>query len=190
MNNEANFLCSLGAAIQNIRLGVAAEGLTSAWLSGGGEDETNRKHAEVLGYPKWMTAYGTILIGYPAVEQNRRYRWPLGQLLHWNGYQSRQYRAHAQVDFVPSLFIGRRVEERPAGPGRDAGRLERGVHRRCHQSRLRSWRRKLTSRNPGSSARRQSVARLEDSKSDYAARTVMRNVPTSLFRRRLCAESD
>ncbi len=37
-NNEAIFLCSLGAAIQNIQLGVTAEGLTSAWLSGGGDD--------------------------------------------------------------------------------------------------------------------------------------------------------
>jgi nitroreductase len=37
-NNESIFLCSLGAAIQNIQLEVAAEGLTSAWLSGGGED--------------------------------------------------------------------------------------------------------------------------------------------------------
>ena len=35
-NNDAIFLCSLGAAIQNIQLGVTAEGLTSAWLSGGG----------------------------------------------------------------------------------------------------------------------------------------------------------
>lgn len=103
-NNEAIFLCSLGAAIQNIQLGVAAEGLTSAWLSGGGEDETNRELAEVLGYPNWMKAYGTIPIGYPAVDQSRRYRRPLGQLLHWNGYQPRQYRRHAQVDFYESTL--------------------------------------------------------------------------------------
>jgi nitroreductase len=103
-NNEAIFLCSLGAAVQNIQLGVAAEGLTSAWLSGGGENETNRELAEVLGYPTWMRAYGTIPIGYPAVDQNRRYRRPLGQLLHWNGYQPRQYRPHAQVDFYESTL--------------------------------------------------------------------------------------
>jgi nitroreductase len=103
-NNEAIFFCSLGAAIQNLQLGVAAEGLTSAWLSGGGEDKTNRELAEVLGYPTWMKAYGTIPIGYPAVDQNRRYRRPLAQLLHWNGYQPRQYRQHAQVDFYESTL--------------------------------------------------------------------------------------
>jgi nitroreductase len=101
-NNEAIFLCSLGAAIQNIQLGVAAEGLTSAWLSGGGEDQTNRELAEVLGYPTWMKAYGTIPIGYPAIDQDRRYRRPLNQLVHWNSYQPRQYRRHAQVDFYES----------------------------------------------------------------------------------------
>lgn len=103
-NNEAIFFCSLGAAIQNIQLGVAAEGLTSAWLSGGGEEQTNRELSEVLGYPSWMRAYGTIPIGYPAVDQDRRYRRPLGQVLHWNGYQPQQYRPHAQVDFYESTL--------------------------------------------------------------------------------------
>ena len=103
-NNEAIFLCSLGAAIQNIQLGVAAEGLTSAWLSGGGEDQTNCELAEALGYPVWMKAYGTVPIGYPAIDQNRRYRRPVEQLLHWNGYQPRQYRQHAQIDFYESTL--------------------------------------------------------------------------------------
>lgn len=51
-----------------------------------------------------MRAYGAIPIGYPAVDQNRRYRRPLGQLLHWNSYQPRQYRPHAQVDFYESTL--------------------------------------------------------------------------------------
>lgn len=103
-NNEAIFLCSLGAAIQNIQLGVTAEGLTSAWLSGGGEDLTNQELSELLGYPKWMKAYGTIPIGYPTVEQNRRYRRPVAQSLHWNQYQPKQYRQHEQVDFYESTL--------------------------------------------------------------------------------------
>ncbi len=103
-NNEAIFLCSLGAAVQNIQLGVTAEGLTSAWLSGGGEDSTNADLAELLGYPPWMKAYGTIPIGYPVADQDRRYRRPLDQQLHWNGYNSQQYRPHAQVDFYESTL--------------------------------------------------------------------------------------
>jgi len=103
-NNEAIFLCSLGAAIQNIQLGVTAEGLTSSWLSGGGEDLTNQELSELLGYPSWMKAYGTIPIGYPNANQNRRYRRPLEQSLHWNGYQPEQYRRHDQVDFYESTI--------------------------------------------------------------------------------------
>ncbi|MEM7061467.1 MAG: nitroreductase family protein [Pseudomonadota bacterium] len=103
-NNEAIFLASLGAAIQNIQLGVTAEGLTSAWLSGGGEDITNAELSDLLGYPPWMRAYGTIPIGYPVATQNRRYRRPLEQSLHWNGYSAKQYRPHAQVDFYESTL--------------------------------------------------------------------------------------
>ncbi len=123
-NSEAIFLCSLGAAIQNIQLGVAAEGLTSAWLSGGGEDHTNGELSGLLGFPAWMTAYGTIPIGYPALEQKRRYRRPLAQCLHWNRYEPRQYRCHAQVDFYESTlrpFAMYRDEESVADwPDRDA----------------------------------------------------------------------
>lgn len=103
-NNDAIYLCSLGAAIQNIQLGVTAQGLTSAWLSGGGEDQTNAELADLLGYPAWMTAYGTIPIGYPVASQDRRYRRPLEQVTHWNGYQPDQYRPHAQVDFYESTL--------------------------------------------------------------------------------------
>ena len=129
-NNEAIFLCSLGAAIQNIQLGVAAEGLTSAWLSGGGEDETNGELAALLGYPAWMRAYGTIPIGFPALDQNRRYRRPLAQALHWNRLPAapvpppragRLLRKHAS----PLRHVPRRGNRGGlAGPRRDAGRVE------------------------------------------------------------------
>ena len=98
-NNEAIFFCSLGAAIQNIQLGVTAEGLTSAWLSGGGESQTNGELSAVLGYPSILRAYGTIPIGYPSKEVNRRYRRPLGQVIHWNGYDPTKFRTDAQVEF-------------------------------------------------------------------------------------------
>ena len=103
-NNEAIFLCFLGAAIQNIQLGVSAEGLTSAWLSGAGEETTNGELSQLLGYPNWMKAYGTIPIGYPAKTQNKRYRRPLEQCLHWNKYEPKQYRTHSQVDFYESTL--------------------------------------------------------------------------------------
>lgn len=103
-NNDAIYLCSVGAAVQNIQLGVAAEGLTCAWLSGGGEHTTNTELAALLGYPDWMQAIGTVPIGYPSQHRDRRYRRPLEQALHWNGHQAQQYRRHEQVDFYESTL--------------------------------------------------------------------------------------
>ena len=55
-NNDNIFYASLGAAVQNIQLAVTACGLTSAWLSGGGEATTNRELAAALGYPGVLAA--------------------------------------------------------------------------------------------------------------------------------------
>jgi len=98
-NNENIFYCSIGAAIQNIQLAVTANGLTSAWLSGGGEKQTNNELSELLGYPSYLRAYGTIPIGYPSKDVSYRYRRPLEQLMHWNGYEAKKFRTDAQLAF-------------------------------------------------------------------------------------------
>lgn len=131
-NNENIFLVSVGAAIQNLQLGVTAMGLTSAWLSGGGETITNRELAAVLGYPESMQAIGTIPIGYPEKDVSLRYRRPLQQVLHWNRYEPRQYRSQEQIDYYIeqlrpfAMYRGlERLEEwedadEKLGPWRDA----------------------------------------------------------------------
>ena len=97
-NNERILLASIGAAVQNIQLAVTAHGLTSAWLSGGGEDTTNRDLAALLGYPATLRAVGTIPVGVPEKDVASRYRRPLDQLVHWNRYVPEQYRPQAMVD--------------------------------------------------------------------------------------------
>ena len=89
----------------------------------GGEEETNRELSGRLGYPPWMKAYGTIPIGYPATDQYRRYRRPLEQVVHWNVYDARQYRRHAQIDFYESTL-------RPFAMYRDVEAWRRGRTRR------------------------------------------------------------
>ena len=97
-NNERILLASIGAAIQNVQLAVTAVGLTSAWLSGGGEDTTNGMLRDLLGYPPCLRAIGTIPIGYPEKDLASRYRRPLAQMVHWNGYQAEKFRPDAMVD--------------------------------------------------------------------------------------------
>jgi nitroreductase len=98
-NNERIYLASLGAVIQNIQLAVTAEGLTSAWLSGGAETTTNLELSALLGYPPSTEAVGTIPIGYPEKDVSSRYRRPLDQVVHWNGYEREQHRPDAMVRF-------------------------------------------------------------------------------------------
>ena len=97
-NNERIYLASLGAVVQNIQLGVTAVGLTSAWLSGGGEDTTNRELSELLGYPPVLQAIGTIPVGYPEKDLTLRWRRPAEQLVHWNGYDSTKFRSREMID--------------------------------------------------------------------------------------------
>ena len=101
-NNERILLASIGAVIQNVQLAVTAVGLTSAWLSGGAEDTTNRGLQRLLGYPDGLRAVGTIPIGVPEKELASRYRRPLEQLVHWNRYEPEKFRPQAMVDHYVS----------------------------------------------------------------------------------------
>lgn len=97
-NNERIFLASLGAVIQNIQLAVTACGLTSAWLSGGGEDTTNEELAAVLGYPAFLSAVGTIPVGYPEKHVGQRFRRPCQKIMHWNRYDAAKLRPDAMIE--------------------------------------------------------------------------------------------
>jgi len=101
-NNERILLASIGAVVQNIQLAVTAVGLASAWLSGGGEDTTNRDLAALLGYPDCMRAVGTIPVGVPEKDLASRYRRPLDAMVHWNGYEVDKFRPDAMVDYYVS----------------------------------------------------------------------------------------
>ncbi len=52
-----------------------------------------------MAYPSFLRAYGTIPIGYPSKDVSYRYRRPLEQVIHWNGYEAKKYRTNEQVDF-------------------------------------------------------------------------------------------
>jgi hypothetical protein len=102
--------------VQNVQLAVTAVGLTSAWLSGGGEDTTNAALRGLLGYPDCMRAVGTIPVGVPEKTLASRYRRPLEQMVHWNRYEPGQFRPDEMVDhYVAEVrqFAMYRDEEDP-----------------------------------------------------------------------------
>jgi len=142
-NNERILLASIGAVIENVQLAVTAVGLTSAWLSGGGEDKTNDDLKQLLGYPPCMRAVGTIPIGYPEKDLASRYRRPLAQVVHWNRYEPEKFRPDAMVAHyiaeVRPFAMYRQVED--ANEWEDADR------------RLGAWRQAFTGGLPNPSGR-------------------------------------
>ncbi|WP_204301776.1 nitroreductase family protein, partial [Stenotrophomonas maltophilia] len=67
-------------------------------LSGGGEDTTNADLRRVLGFPEGLRAVGTIPIGVPEKDLASRYRRPLDQVVHWNGYDREKFRPQDMLD--------------------------------------------------------------------------------------------
>lgn len=100
LENDANiFFCSIGAAIQNIQLATTALGLTSAWLSSGGERQCAEELRELLAFPESHRPYGIVPVGYAVAEQQLRYRRPLEQIVHWNAYEPTKYRSRDLIDY-------------------------------------------------------------------------------------------
>jgi cephalosporin-C deacetylase-like acetyl esterase len=46
-----------------------------------------------------MEAIGTIPVGYPEKDVTERYRRPLDQLVHWNGYDPARHRSDEMIAY-------------------------------------------------------------------------------------------
>lgn len=97
-NRENILLVSTGAAAQNIQLATHAVGLTSAWLSGGGEPQTARMLQEALGFPATHVPLAIIPVGWPHRRHDSRWRRDLDSILHWNGADPSRLRDQEAID--------------------------------------------------------------------------------------------
>ncbi|MBM45053.1 MAG: hypothetical protein CL458_02240 [Acidimicrobiaceae bacterium] len=97
--NRSNILLvSVGAAIQNLQLATTAAGLTSAWLSGGGEPQTARDLQELLGFPATHIPYGIVPVGWPRRKAESRWRRPISETVHWNRAVEANLRNQHDID--------------------------------------------------------------------------------------------
>lgn len=97
-NRDNILLVSAGAAVQNIQLAATAAGLTSAWLSGGGEPQTAKEFQDALGFPETHIPFGTVPVGWPHRRSDSRWRRELDDVLHWNGAAVDRLRSRADID--------------------------------------------------------------------------------------------
>ncbi len=97
-NRENILLVSVGAAAQNIQLATSAVGLTSAWLSGGGEPQTARELQSTLGFPSTHVPFAVVPVGWPHRRSDSRWRRDLDATVHWNGADPSLLRDREQID--------------------------------------------------------------------------------------------
>ena len=98
MENRSNILLvSVGAAIQNLQLATTAVGLTSAWLSGGGEPQT-ASALQKLQASSSHIPYGIVPIGWPRRKAESRWRRPIDEVVHWNGVTLANLRTQEDID--------------------------------------------------------------------------------------------
>ncbi len=98
-NSYRIWLVGLGAAVQNLQLAVAAAGLTSAWLSGGGEDQTAVELRKLLKIPGALLPVATIPIGAPRKQAKSRWRAPLESLVSWNAFERSKLKTDGDIRF-------------------------------------------------------------------------------------------
>jgi nitroreductase len=98
-NSYRIWLASVGAAVQNIQLAVAAAGLTSAWLSGGGEDHTAAALRRLLKIPRPLVPLATVPIGAPRRQPESRWRASLDTLVSWNQFDRAKAKTDREIRF-------------------------------------------------------------------------------------------
>jgi nitroreductase len=100
-SNEKILQVSVGACVQNMHLAAASYGLTTAWLSGGGEDTTARELRDLLGVPDPLVPMAAVPIGWPHRKSDSRYRRTVGELVHWGRWdESRSPGDNDVADYV------------------------------------------------------------------------------------------
>lgn len=97
-NRDQILLVSAGAATQNIQLAATAVGLTSAWLSGGGEPQTAREMQDLLGFPSDHVPFAIVPIGWPHRRAESRWRRDLDEVVHWNSANPDNLRSQREID--------------------------------------------------------------------------------------------
>jgi nitroreductase len=88
---EKIYLSSISAAIQNMHLAAAAQGLGSVWFTVSSDEETQADLRAVLGVPPEFEVPYLIPIGYPhdpLGDPDPSLRRPLESLVHWDTFGS------------------------------------------------------------------------------------------------------
>jgi len=110
---NAIYLFSVGAAIENLLLSAAEQGLGTVWITPEEEDEVKLK--KLLSIPEALEVWACIPVGYPKATPGSRQRRPLDEFVHWDSFDAEKLRSNLQI----REFIATGRAKLMYGPGRN-----------------------------------------------------------------------
>jgi len=97
-NAERILLQSVAAATMSAHLAAAALGYNVWWVTAIGQDDAQEAMRPLLGIPEDISVLDIFLFGPPAAAPYKRWRRPLDEIAHWDGYNTDHHMTDAELD--------------------------------------------------------------------------------------------
>ena len=97
-NAERILLQSVAAATMSAHMAAAALGYNVWWVTAIGQQEAQDAMRPLLGVPKEISILDIFLFGPPASKPYKRWRRPLDEILHFDGYNQSHFMSDEEMD--------------------------------------------------------------------------------------------
>lgn len=97
-NAERILLQSVAAATMSAHLAAASLGYCVWWVTAIGQEEAQKEMRPVLGIPDEISVLDIMLFGPPAATPYKRWRRPMDEIRHWDGYDRSHFMSDHELD--------------------------------------------------------------------------------------------
>ena len=97
-NAERILLQSVAAATMSAHLAAAALGYAVWWVTAIGQEEAQQAMRPLLGIPEEISVLDILLFGPPAAKPYKRWRRPLEEIAHRDGYDRTRFMSDAELE--------------------------------------------------------------------------------------------
>lgn len=97
-NAERILLQSVAASTMSAHLAAAALGYNVWWVTAIGQEAAQNAMRPLLGIPDAISVLDIFLFGPPAAKPYKRWRRPIGEILHWDRYDQDHFMSDEELD--------------------------------------------------------------------------------------------
>jgi 5,6-dimethylbenzimidazole synthase len=97
-NAERILLQSVAAATMSAHLAAASLGYCVWWVTAIGQEAAQKDMRPILGIPDEISVLDIMLFGPPAAAPYKRWRRPMDEIRHWDGYDRAHFMSDAELD--------------------------------------------------------------------------------------------